>query len=261
MNADAPTVARSAPTGGDEIITPRATRSRRSVVRPAEHPATRAKGAVRRSGAIKDSTDTDTRDRVIEAAIKTIHEMGFYRASSNAIAERAGLSWGVIQYYFGTREALMLAVLDEGTRRLARVLREAEIGADTLLGRIEEYFEVLARYYAAPDYLVFTQVLIDLSHDPGTSEQTRQTMADMEKIADPEFRRLTRQVFAGTGVRRTVIRNLVFHSLRGMALSYAMLGTLPPGAHHVSEQQFPAQRKLMARALALLIEEECAKRK
>lgn len=242
------------------MITPRPTRSRQPVVRSAERPATRAKTPVRRTKAVQDGNDTDTRDRVVEAAIKTILEMGFYRASSNAIAERAGLSWGVIQYYFGSREALMLAVLEEGTHRLARVLREGEIGAGTLQGRIEEYFEILASYYAAPDYLVFTQVLINLSHDPGTSEQTRQTMADMEKIATPQLHRLIKQVFAGMGVRRTVIRSLVFHSLRGLALSYAMVGAVPPGAYDVSEQQqFPAQRKLMARALALLVEEECAK--
>jgi len=110
-----------------------------------------------------------TRQRVIEAAIQCILEQGFYRASSNAIAERAGLSWGVIQYHFGTREALMLGVLEEGTGRLARQLRAADIHGETLVERVEEYFEILAEYYESPDYLAFTQVLLNLSHDPTTS--------------------------------------------------------------------------------------------
>ena len=64
--------------------------------------------STRRTGA----QDSISRQRVIDAAIACILDQGFYRASSNAIAERAGVTWGVIQYHFGTREALMLAVLE-----------------------------------------------------------------------------------------------------------------------------------------------------
>ena len=59
--------------------------------------------STRRTGA----QDSISRQRVIDAAIACILDQGFYRASSNAIAERAGVTWGVIQYHFGTREALM----------------------------------------------------------------------------------------------------------------------------------------------------------
>src|SRR6266568_236456 len=93
----------------------------------------------------KQSTERDVepRQRVIQAAIDCILEQGFYRASSNAIAERAGLTWGVIQYYFGTREVLMLAVLEEGTQRLLDDLTTAEITADSLEERIEEFIAVV----------------------------------------------------------------------------------------------------------------------
>jgi AcrR family transcriptional regulator len=182
-------------------------------------------------------------------------ELGFYRASSNAIAERAGVTWGVIQYHFGTREALMLAVLEEGTSRLANHLRDGEITADTMTGRVEEFFDILAGYYGSPEQLVFTQVLINLSHDPRTSERTLKTMAEINEAATPELRRLTTQVFAGTGIRRKGVRNLLFHALRGIALSHAMLGAstfLPP--HPAKE--FDRQRTLMAEALSLLIDQE-----
>ena len=61
--------------------------------------------------AAKSAVDLATRERVIAAAVDSILERGFYRASSNEIARRAGVTWGVIQHHFGTREALMLAVL------------------------------------------------------------------------------------------------------------------------------------------------------
>src|SRR5439155_20083847 len=80
-----------------------------------------------RGGRRRPPGDSASRQRVLDAAVQCILEQGLYRASSNAIAEQAGLSWGVIQYYFGSREALMLAVLEEGVMRLDVAVRVAEI--------------------------------------------------------------------------------------------------------------------------------------
>lgn len=178
--------------------------------------------------------------------------MGYYRASSNAIAEQAGLSWGAIQYHFGTREALMLAVLEEGARRLNDIVVTAEITGETVTERVEQYMEILLGYYGSPDYLVFTQVLLNLSHDQRTSRQARETMARIGEAANPELGRLQRKVLAGTGIRRRAVRLLLFHSLRGMALSHLMMETLPD--RPATRQYLPEQRQLLAEALALLIE-------
>jgi AcrR family transcriptional regulator len=59
-----------------------------------------------------------TRRKVLDAAIETILEVGYYQASSNAIARRAGVTWGALQHQFGTREALLLEVLNERWGRL-----------------------------------------------------------------------------------------------------------------------------------------------
>lgn len=195
--------------------------------------------------------DNVTRQRVIDAAITCILERGFYRASSNAIAERAGVSWGVIQYHFGDRETLMLAVLEEGAKRLTLTVRDAEITGVTVTERVQQYMEVLGGYYGSPDYLAFTQVLLNLAHDPRTSERTRATMTRIQETANPELRRLHRKVLAGTGIRSQAVPSLLFHALRGFALSQLMLGTLPD--HLEGSRRVAAERKLLAEALGLLI--------
>jgi AcrR family transcriptional regulator len=202
--------------------------------------------------------DRASRQRIVDAAVACILEQGLYRASSNAIADRAGLSWGVIQYYFGNRETLMLAVLEEGAQRLTQIVQTADISGDTVTGRVEQYMDILQRYYGSPDYLVFIQVLLSLSHDPRTSEQTLQTMERINEAANPELRRLQSKVLAGTGTRRPAVRSLMFHALRGLALSHTMLGTVPSleQLQRQQEREFPAQRKLLAEALALLIKEQ-----
>jgi len=203
-------------------------------------------------GTASRGRDGVSRQRVINAAIQCIHDQGLYRASTNAIAERAGVTWGVIQYHFGTREALMVAVLEEGTRRLNQILLTAEISGESVTERIAQYMDILARYYGSTDYLAFTQVLINLSHDPRTSQQARETMARIGESAQPELRRLERRVLAGTGIRRPAVKALLFHALRGLALSHVMLGVLPD--HHADSRQYSERQALLAQALGLLVE-------
>ena len=117
-----------------------------------------------------------TRDAIIGETVRCINEEGIAAASANHIAGRAGVTWGVIQYHFGSRELLMLAVLEEGTRRLVEDLSTADIAGETLTGRIQSYGDILMRYYADPQYLAFLQVLLNLRHDPRTSAQTLETM-------------------------------------------------------------------------------------
>ena len=202
------------------------------------------------AGTTARGRESISRQRVIDAAIQCILDQGLYRASSNAIAERAGVSWGVIQYHFGTREALMVAVLEEGTQRLGTLLLGAEITGATVTERVAQYMDILGRYYGSPDYLAFTQVLINLTHDPRTSQRAREAMARISESANPELNRLQRRVLAGTGIRRPAVKALLFHSLRGLALSHVMLGLLP---QH-EPKGYPEQQALLAQALGLLIE-------
>ena len=57
---------------------------------------------------------------MLDATVECILELGYYQASSNAIARRAGVTWGTIQHQFGSREALLLEVIKQGWRGLQR---------------------------------------------------------------------------------------------------------------------------------------------
>ena len=119
-------------------------------------------------------SDESTRARVVDAAIACILDEGFYRASSNKIAQRAGVTWGVIQYHFGTREALMVAVHERGPRRARPVPRPMPSSPATRWKqRVESFVDTLWAYYRRPEFLAYMQVLLNLSHDPTTADSTR----------------------------------------------------------------------------------------
>src|SRR3954453_5722331 len=113
-----------------------------------------------------DPVDASTRTRVIEAAVACILEEGFYRASSNKIARRAGVTWGVIQYHFGTREQLLVAVNEHGAAEFDAVFANAEIEGDTITERLESLADVIWGYYRRPQFLANLTPILKLRHRP-----------------------------------------------------------------------------------------------
>lgn len=62
-----------------------------------------------------------TKDRVVEAATRAIKAHGAAGASARTIAQIGGFNQALIYYYFGSMNALLIAVLDDASnRRLAR---------------------------------------------------------------------------------------------------------------------------------------------
>jgi AcrR family transcriptional regulator len=64
-----------------------------------------------------------TRALAIEETVRCVLEEGIAAASAKHIAERAGMTWGVIQYHFGDRDGLLMAVVDQGFGELLATLR------------------------------------------------------------------------------------------------------------------------------------------
>ena len=67
------------------------------------------------------AVEQDTRSRILAAAKGALLEVGYANLSTRGIAEAAGVPLSQIHYHFGSRQNLMLAVLDlENQQRLAR---------------------------------------------------------------------------------------------------------------------------------------------
>src|SRR5215510_5395617 len=66
-----------------------------------------------------------TVDALLEATTRVLVKEGYDRASTNRIAQVAGVSIGSLYQYFPSKEALVAAVIDRHTQGLMEVLREA----------------------------------------------------------------------------------------------------------------------------------------
>jgi AcrR family transcriptional regulator len=60
----------------------------------------------------------DTKSRILDAAFRCLAASGYAALSVREIAKDAGVNHALINYYFGTKDRLVIAVLDEANRQL-----------------------------------------------------------------------------------------------------------------------------------------------
>jgi AcrR family transcriptional regulator len=202
----------------------------------------------------RPDADPVTRRRVLDAAVSCIIERGFYRASSNEIARQAGVTWGVIQYHFGTRESLMLAVLDDTTTRFVDLVEQANIEGDDAIVRLRQLLDLLARHYGTPEYLAFTQILLNMEHDPSTSAEVRATLRTVAERSNQHVRRLLRQTL-GPVEGDAELAATLFLVLRGFVLSQQLLDTMAYESIPAQSEHALRQRQLLAEMLAPYLEQ------
>jgi AcrR family transcriptional regulator len=86
---------------------------------------------------------SETRERVLQAALRTLATEGFAGTSARAIARAGGFAPGVIYYHFKDLNDLLLAALDyTSAKRLARYRAEVEAATSTtdLLRRLRALY-------------------------------------------------------------------------------------------------------------------------
>ena len=155
-----------------------------------------------------------TRARVLDAAVASILDKGYYRTSSNEIARRAGVTWGTLQHQFGSRELLLLEVLNQRWHDLQNEMATAEVSGTTLEARLHSVLEVLATHYGEPAQLASLQILLDLSRDPEVSKATKRAIDEHGTRLIEAWQPLFEQAL-GEAANDEILVRYAFATLRG----------------------------------------------
>ncbi|MBW8785170.1 MAG: TetR/AcrR family transcriptional regulator [Novosphingobium sp.] len=105
--------------------------------------------------------------QILDEAIRLLGEHGFNGATVQALARRCGITNAGLLYYFGSKDALLLEVLDEYETRerrvitpLVKAIEAARADADTTWGAILAMMRgIVARFVERPDLARFLFVV------------------------------------------------------------------------------------------------------
>lgn len=158
-----------------------------------------------------------TRQRLLEAAVECLAELGWTGTTVAVVAERAGVSRGAAQHHFRTREELVTAAVEYGAEiRLAQTHEHlaglTEGGPSTL-----DVLTMLAELLTSPLFIASLHLWVAASADP----QLRDQVVALEARVGRETHRLTVAALGADesrpGVRETVQATL--DMIRGLGLA------------------------------------------
>jgi TetR/AcrR family transcriptional regulator, regulator of cefoperazone and chloramphenicol sensitivity len=162
----------------------------------------------------------ETRAHILDTAVVVIDQLGISGASASEIARRSGLSWGVIQYHFGSRPGLLQATLDHSIDRYIERLAHWEPRGN-VTERCEGLVDELWQQMARPTYRASLELQLHLARHPLAGTDYRAA----PRRASEAARRTWRRSFVELDQARVDrAHGLVMPSLRGFAVSRA-LGT------------------------------------
>ena len=172
-------------------------------------------GPTRRTSAPRKRGDA-TRAKIIDETVRCILEEGFAAATAKHVAERAGVTWGVIQYHFGDRNGLLMAVVDDGVAKLLDSLSAVETTQLELRRRVEAVVDTAWACYSSPTSLAAFEILRATRGALG--DASRRHLLEMN-TAIGELGRLISDDPADAGVAE-----VIWAALRGVVLAQLIVG-------------------------------------
>lgn len=103
-----------------------------------------------------------TRTQAIDVTVRIVLTEGFAAATGRHIADEAGVTWGVIQYHFGDRDGLLMAVVDRGFGELLHALESLPPATPetTTRDRVETVVTAAWHAMSSPTARAATEILI-----------------------------------------------------------------------------------------------------
>jgi TetR/AcrR family transcriptional regulator, regulator of cefoperazone and chloramphenicol sensitivity len=158
----------------------------------------------------------DTHAKIIDETVRCIVEEGFPAATAKHVAERAGVTWGVIQYHFGDRNGLLMAVVDDGVAKLVESLSTAEVSDLPLQSRIETVIDVAWDCYSSPTSTAAFEIL--QATRGGLGDSSRRHLLEMNDAISALGRLIS------DDPADHEVAEVIWAALRGMVLAQMVIG-------------------------------------
>ncbi|PJN54953.1 hypothetical protein PAEVO_16740 [Paenibacillus sp. GM2FR] len=164
-----------------------------------------------------ETTTVNRRSEIISAAIEVFAEIGYYRATTAQVAERAKISQPYVFRFFATKENLLLAALEVSWSRVIESFRKlVETTSPELLETklIQEYMNIQEMYQ--------NEVLLQMQAQTIREDAIQETMRSGLK----EVRDMVLTAFREAGIDKPEERTMLFLA-RGMLCNVAVAINLP----------------------------------
>lgn len=151
---------------------------------------------------------------IIDATVHCVLDEGFAAASAKRIAERAGVTWGVIQYHFGDRNGVLGAVVTLGYETFRAAIESIDIPDADIEHRVKTVIETAWAAFSLPASMASLEILVGTrtTRDPEVNTELEETAKVMFRLGE--------RIVAKPGQRALGrgVGQVIWATLRGLVL-------------------------------------------
>ena len=177
----------------------------------------RRKKSAPQKGRTQTERSTETRQKIIQAAVRIISESGFKKASLGQIAAEAGVTTGAIQHHFGDKAGILFAVIEMSFGQLSTSISTLNIEKEDMEHRITQFIEIIWGGYSDPLYWTSLEIIMNMKNDCEFTERVRSYMSRIKSFID----RMWMGTFWDTPASREhhiAAWRFLFNTLNGLAI-------------------------------------------
>jgi AcrR family transcriptional regulator len=185
-----------------------------------------------------DTGPVPTRERILQAAIELVAEVGADRLRTRAVAERAEVNPALVHYHFGSMAALVRAAEEKVVAEEAEPIVEAlwrEAGIQTAVQGVFDAIQQLGE--PTPSIMVMNDIMARATRDPSARARARDMLAGFrvlirDRLAEAQRRReigphvdidaaavMLAALLDGLGMHRLIDQSLDVRAVAGLLLT------------------------------------------
>lgn len=128
----------------------------------------------------------EKRRLLLDAAVRVFARKGYHSSRVGDIAEEAGVAYGLLYHYFGSKEEVLRTVFRETWRALIETIESVEQAGDTPREQLRKVAEILLRSWRRDPDLVRVLVLevARSQHLRGEMDEIVESFAAIQEIVE-----------------------------------------------------------------------------
>jgi AcrR family transcriptional regulator len=166
----------------------------------------------------QEERSTATRERLLEATIGCLIELGYGRTTTSEIVRRAGVSRGAQVHHYPTKAELVKSAVAHLAKKREQELREEFARIDANGDRVSEAIDLLWSGYSGPLFVAVFELIAAARTDPELAE----VFATLQLNVQEGIERFCRETFGPQALRRKTFRDalaLTINLMHGLALT------------------------------------------
>ena len=168
-----------------------------------------------------------TRRQIVEATLRCFSKLGYFHATTPAIAEESGLSRGAMLHHFPTRPEVVRAAVEHLQAKRLKAFHSVMVGSSSTENRAHAVLRAHWQQLRHPLYAVLIELYVAARTDPELAD----ILLPAERAFVREMRMVARKIvpeWRSAGANFDVGFDLMYYVLQGAALNMFLHGTSEP---------------------------------